>query len=271
MGHDAHTGYGGHKNDWQAAAICDADAIVRLTLDADSLATASRQLANNFDTQSAALIYYARFHPKQTKPAHVVYADIPQKLAEMCRWFDANRGCPVVQRAIRTMEPFEALHADYPENADFSSKRYLRELQKLSFREIIVVPIQAGGQVHVFFVGVGAIYIDIEMKERIVRALGQFTTATTVRFPETAWPEMVVVEQPMRSAGTARLSTVESQLLLWCARGKSSRDISRLIGLSEHTITQIMNTVCAKLGASNRTHAVAKAIQSGMIDTADIR
>lgn len=271
MGHDRYTEYGGQKEVWQATAICDAEAIVQLAQDADSLATASRYLAHVFDGHAAALIYYARFHPEHENPADVVYADIPRKLAEMCKWFDERRGCPVVQRAIRTMEPFEALHCEYPENDDFPSKRYMRELQKLSFGQIIVTPIQAGGSVHVFFVGVGATYAGFEEKERIIRALGQFVTATTVRFPETISSVMPQSRQPPRNADAVSLSTIESQLLLWCARGKSSSDISRLIGLSEHTIAQITNTICSKLDAYNRTHAVAKAIQCGMIDPLDIR
>jgi DNA-binding CsgD family transcriptional regulator len=50
------------------------------------------------------------------------------------------------------------------------------------------------------------------------------------------------------------------------ARGLTSEDIARQLGLSVHTANQYLASTTQKLDATNRIHAVAKAMRLGLID-----
>ena len=62
------------------------------------------------------------------------------------------------------------------------------------------------------------------------------------------------------------LTDREIECLLWCARGKTSFEISKIVGLSEHTINQYIVSACRSLETVNRTHAVVMALKLGIID-----
>ncbi|MEE7491357.1 DNA-binding response regulator [Methylobacterium oryzae] len=63
------------------------------------------------------------------------------------------------------------------------------------------------------------------------------------------------------SAGVERLRARlpvtgrEAEVLLWLSRGKSSRDIGEILGLSHRTVTKHLEGIYAKLGVENRTAA----------------
>lgn len=66
-------------------------------------------------------------------------------------------------------------------------------------------------------------------------------------------------------APTAKLSRREVECLSWAAEGKTSWEISLLLTISERTVNFHLDNAVAKLRASNRQHAIARAIASGML------
>ena len=62
------------------------------------------------------------------------------------------------------------------------------------------------------------------------------------------------------------LTQREKECLTWTAHGKTSWEISTILGVSESTATFHLRNVGTKLKANNRAHAVAKAISQGLID-----
>lgn len=66
------------------------------------------------------------------------------------------------------------------------------------------------------------------------------------------------------------LTTGERRVLLWCGNGKTSFEISRILGLSEHTVNHYIASAVRKLDAANRTHAIAKALKMKIVDISDI-
>ena len=64
---------------------------------------------------------------------------------------------------------------------------------------------------------------------------------------------------------TDLLSRNERNCLVWGACGKTSSEIAIILSLSEHTVNHYFTIAATKLGANNRTHATAKAIQQGII------
>jgi DNA-binding response OmpR family regulator len=78
-----------------------------------------------------------------------------------------------------------------------------------------------------------------------------------------------------RLAGVARmelwpkrvaLNDREVEALTWVARGKTSAEIARILGLSKRTIDFHIDNARAKLGAATRTEAVIKAADGGLIE-----
>lgn len=55
------------------------------------------------------------------------------------------------------------------------------------------------------------------------------------------------------------LTTRESEVLLWIAKGKSNRDIGEILGLSARTVNKHLEQIYVKLGVENRASAAVKA------------
>lgn len=65
--------------------------------------------------------------------------------------------------------------------------------------------------------------------------------------------------------GVGVLSPREVECLGLAAAGKSEWEISRILGISEHTSEKHLLNAKMKLGAVNRVQAVAEAIRRGLI------
>jgi LuxR family transcriptional regulator, quorum-sensing system regulator BjaR1 len=61
------------------------------------------------------------------------------------------------------------------------------------------------------------------------------------------------------------LTSREREVLHWIAAGKSSWDVSVILGISERTVNWLISRAARKLNAVNRTQAVVNAIRSGQI------
>jgi DNA-binding CsgD family transcriptional regulator len=77
---------------------------------------------------------------------------------------------------------------------------------------------------------------------------------------------LVEIEGEQPGTCDYRLTMRERQCLTWTSAGKTSAEIAGILGLSEHTINQYITSSGQKLGAVNRTQAVAKAIRLRLID-----
>jgi LuxR family quorum sensing-dependent transcriptional regulator len=61
------------------------------------------------------------------------------------------------------------------------------------------------------------------------------------------------------------LSAREREALQWASEGKNDWEIGEVMSISEHGADKHMRSIRAKLGAINRTQAVAEAIRRGLI------
>lgn len=65
------------------------------------------------------------------------------------------------------------------------------------------------------------------------------------------------------------LTLREQHVMLLLQEGKTNQQIAKALSVTERTVRFHLRNVYIKLGVSNRTHAVAKAIRLGLIsDTA---
>jgi DNA-binding CsgD family transcriptional regulator len=62
------------------------------------------------------------------------------------------------------------------------------------------------------------------------------------------------------------LTTREREVLAWTSLGKSAWEIGEILGIAKRTVDEHAQTAARKLGAANRTQAVAIAVRDGLID-----
>jgi len=62
------------------------------------------------------------------------------------------------------------------------------------------------------------------------------------------------------------MTSREAEVLTWVARGKSAWEIGEILRIAKRTVDEHVQTAVRKLGAANRTHAVAIAIREQLID-----
>lgn len=63
-----------------------------------------------------------------------------------------------------------------------------------------------------------------------------------------------------------KISKRERECLHWAAQGKTSWEISQILGVSESTAIYHLRNATRKLNAANRIHAVAKALKASIIE-----
>jgi DNA-binding CsgD family transcriptional regulator len=86
----------------------------------------------------------------------------------------------------------------------------------------------------------------------IARRNGGWELVTTVR-----------AEQPTHSIS---ITPREVEVLAWTAQGKSAKEIGDILGIGKRTVDDHAQSAMRKLGAANRTHAVAIALQRGIVE-----
>jgi LuxR family quorum sensing-dependent transcriptional regulator len=62
------------------------------------------------------------------------------------------------------------------------------------------------------------------------------------------------------------LTPREREVLSWVAQGKSAAQIAEILHIAKRTVDEHVQTTVRKLGALNRTHAVAIALRDGIIE-----
>ena len=70
---------------------------------------------------------------------------------------------------------------------------------------------------------------------------------------------------PRRQIIKGKLTAREIEVLRWVANGKSAWEIGEILDITKRTVDEHVQTAVRKLGAVNRTHAVALALGDGII------
>jgi DNA-binding CsgD family transcriptional regulator len=79
---------------------------------------------------------------------------------------------------------------------------------------------------------------------------------------KSAWEIIKIGDMPI---GSHSLTPREREVLGWVAQGKSTSAISQILGIANRTVDEHVKSAARKLGAANRTHAVAIALREGLI------
>jgi len=99
-----------------------------------------------------------------------------------------------------------------------------------------------------------------DLDEKIIND-ALITTEIFSRYLFDAFNRIDKIENPKVSHLTER----ELECVFWACEGKTAWEMAHIIGVTERTINFHLTSVIKKLGASNRQHAVAKAVLYGLV------
>ena len=80
-----------------------------------------------------------------------------------------------------------------------------------------------------------------------------------------AFDRVRTILRPLAAAKPV-LTAREREVLAWAANGKSAWEIGEILNIAKRTVDEHAQTAFQKLGAVNRTHAVAIALRDRMIE-----
>ncbi|WP_084801136.1 autoinducer binding domain-containing protein [Bradyrhizobium sp. Tv2a-2] len=164
---------------------------------------------------------------------------------------------PVVRRAPMLSRPFlwDQLGAQY--QLQRGEQRVLDEAKDAGLKHGISIPLFGpSGQLSVMSFASSS--EDADPQNRMSR-LSVLAWNFHVAFAEIAPPSESACD------GKIRLSEREKECLRWGAEGKSSWEIGMILKVSENTVNFHVKNAIQTLDASNRTHAIVKAIRLNLI------
>lgn len=164
---------------------------------------------------------------------------------------------PVAAWCRRSTDPFEWTEARYDADAWPRAAEVMTVAADFGMRQGLCVPITRGNGFQ------GCVTMAGERPDLGARAKQALHLISIY-----AYKKAVAVLGPDRAQVSARrlLTPREREVLLWSAQGKSSWDISVILGVSERTVNWFIANASRKLNAVNRIQAVVNAIRAGEIE-----
>jgi len=164
---------------------------------------------------------------------------------------------PVAARCRRSTDPFEWSEASFDATAWPRAAEVMNTAADFGLRQGYCVPIKRGNGLQACVTLAGE---RPDLGSRAKRAIHLISIY--------AYKKAVSVLGPLqgRRSDPRLLTSREREVLIWSAQGKSSWEISVILGVSERTVNWFIANASRKLDAVNRTQAVVNAIRSGEIE-----
>jgi LuxR family quorum sensing-dependent transcriptional regulator len=167
---------------------------------------------------------------------------------------DYVRADPVIRLCRNTTRPFEWAEAPYDPERERQAAEVMRRAADFGMARGFCLPIH-GVEGYEACLSMSGRDLDLTTRTRPaihLMAMYAFERARTILAP---------VEQ-LRADG---LTPREREALTWAAAGKSAADTGQILGITERTVTAHLANACQKLGAANKTQAVARAVHQRLI------
>ncbi len=161
---------------------------------------------------------------------------------------------PIVSHVKRGLNPFEWREAVKGLESSDPGIRVMNEAADFGLRSGLVIPlVTVDGSLAV--VSLGGRNVEIPpYASGMISLVSTYAIARSIQLLGKA-----------DGMGMPGLTKREAECIRWAAEGKSEWEISRILGISEHTSEKHLLNAKAKLGAANRVQAVAEAIRRGYI------
>ncbi len=162
---------------------------------------------------------------------------------------------PIIERAMRTREPFCWFDIDKLQRLSTAQKALLTDLRSHGMVDGYAVPI-FGPQGTTAYFGVGSTYGDMHVDAVALRQIQYACNTLHNRYLE--------IHGEIDSSQPS-LTNREREVLTWIARGKSNSSIAGILGISEHTVDTLVRRCFHKLAVSDRISASLKGVATGVI------
>jgi LuxR family quorum sensing-dependent transcriptional regulator len=158
---------------------------------------------------------------------------------------------PCIRHCNRTSRPFEVADVRYDAEREPKAAELIRRATDFGLQHGYIVPIPGpSGCEGIVWAGGPDFRPDPNLKRCIhFLALNAFERMRVIAGTNT------------RVVLTAR----EREVLTWAAQGKSAWEIGEILAISKRTVDEHCHTAVRKLGAVNRTHAVAIALRQQLL------
>lgn len=138
-----------------------------------------------------------------------------------------------------------------------SDKAFMEMGRQAGLRHGLTVPLRPpSGQTSLFSLVSADTLFDENRLGNLLASAGMFSM-----YLLDAYIRIDKIENPKANELTKR----ELECVFWACEGKTAWEMAHIVGVSERTINFHLTSVIKKLGASNRQHAVAKAVMYGLV------
>ena len=161
---------------------------------------------------------------------------------------------PALRQCRRSVEPFVWAEAPYDAEREPRTVEFLRRVADFNLAKGLVIPVpRARGGLGVVWFGGARAEFDARTKPVLhLLALYTFERLRHFRSPS--------------SEHKPPLTQREQEVLAWVAQGKSAWEIGEILSIAKRTVDEHAQHAFHKLGAVNRTQAVAIALRDHLIE-----
>ena len=230
-----------------------AEEVDRLS-DPDEVANSIRRIMTAFGLELVG--FFARFPAPGERHDTITLARQTPEMAEWLTLYDNARYAeidPIMRRFRNSVKPFEHNEVDYdpgPRAVELKQRR-----RDFGFASGLSVPIfgPTGSTGYVSYAIFKGLKPDLPAHKRTFHLMTLYAADRICS---------------LRSAGSAHKPIVtnrQREVLTWVAEGKSAWEIGEILNISARTVEEHAQRVLQRLGAVNRTQAVAIAIRDRLI------
>jgi LuxR family quorum sensing-dependent transcriptional regulator len=186
--------------------------------------------------------------------AHLLLNRYPTEWA--CRYAARHYAAydATIQRLMMSPEPFSWNELDPLVRDNPMARRILDEAAEFKLKKGFALSLQTLDKQIVLFSAGGEHF-----------EMGPDTQGVLTLVANYAIGRAIMVKQEATSIRPMVLSPREREALQWASEGKNDWEIGEIMKISEHGADKHMRSARVKLGAVNRTQAVAEAIRRGLI------
>jgi LuxR family quorum sensing-dependent transcriptional regulator len=193
-------------------------------------------------------------NPREKFDQMVLLKKWPMGWFEIYAREDYVRADPIIRLCRKTVQPFEWSEAPFDRVMEPRAAEVMDRATDFRMREGFCLPIHGINGYEACFSMSG---VDLDLSSRTKPALHLMSMYAFERARQLLSPDA--------DRGADVLTPREREVLTWAAGGKSAADTAEILGITERTVTAHISSACQKLDATNKTQAVARALQCKMI------
>jgi LuxR family quorum sensing-dependent transcriptional regulator len=161
---------------------------------------------------------------------------------------------PTVSRARTTFEPFRFSDALHSQAQSLSRERFTHFLRSYGMDEGLVVPVGRPANIPTCVWLAGKSPETHDEAIQVTQLISLFVASKVHALSQPSGP------------GEMILTSREREVLAWAAQGKSAWEIGKILHIAKRTVDEHTQIAARKLGAANKTQAVALALLRHMIE-----